>query len=605
MSRIFGWQVTRGWLAGLLAGAVYAGLVFWLPALAGTGAFGPVPDSPGGLLVHLAVSGVLGNTYGLLFDPLPASRAESLVSGLAYGLLWWVVFSLNLFPIALGRGPEWQVEAAATALPYFFGYLFQGGFVGIGYHVLSELGASQAPAISPQRPPVQHRIVIVGGGCAGVATAEHLERLFERDESVAITLISNTNHLLFTPMLSEVTAGSVEPQHISSPLRAFFRWVQVIRGEVTTVDFSQRLLRLASGEEREHRSVPYDHLVVAVGSVPNFFGLPGVEGQALSFKSLEDATLLRNHVIEMLERADAEPLSERRKALLTFVVAGGGFAGAELVGAVNDFVRGSLWFYPRIPPEDVSVILVHSRETIMPELSAELGQYAQEKLRARGVVFKLGTRVAEVLPKVVRLNDGEMIPTETLVWTAGNMAHPLIRGLALEVERDGAVKTDATLRAVGHLQVWSVGDCAAVVDRRTGERCPPTAQHALRQAATLAHNIHAAIRNSTLESFSYRSVGSFAVLGYHTACAEIYGLKFSGLFAWLLWRTVYLLKLPTLEKKLRVALDWTVDLFFPRDIVQTMSFPGIAREVKPSSPASQRHLDGKKRERPEEVGDGG
>jgi NADH dehydrogenase len=185
------------------------------------------------------------------------------------------------------------------------------------------------------------------------------------------------------------------------------------------------------------------------------------------------------------------------------------------------------------------------------------------------------------------------------------MAHPLIRGLNLEVERDGAVKTDATLRAVGHSHVWSVGDCAAVVDSRTGERCPPTAQHALRQAATLARNIHAAIRSSALEPFSYRSAGSFAVLGYHTACAEIYGLKFSGLFAWLLWRTVYLLKLPTLEKKIRVALDWTVDLFFPRDIVQTMSFPRIAREVKLLSPAPQRHLDGKKRERPEDVDESG
>jgi len=275
----------------------------------------------------------------------------------------------------------------------------------------------------------------------------------------------------------------------------------------------------------------------------------------------------------MLERADAERDPQRRKALLTFVVTGGGFAGAELIGGLNDFVRGSLWYYPNIPPEDVSLILVHPGERILPELSPELAEYARERLEARGVTFRLQTRVTDAMPGAVMLSDGETIATETLIWTAGNRPHPLFRRLGLELDTHGAVKTDATLAVPGSPNVWAVGDCAAIPDHRTGQPAPPTAQHAQRQAAVLARNIHAVIRGGKIRRFSHRSLGSLAVLGYQTAIAEIYGLKFSGLLAWWLWRAIYLAKLPTLEKKIRVALDWTVDLFFPRDIVQTMGVP--------------------------------
>lgn len=586
--RLRAWQIAVGITAGLLAGLAHAGLLAALTSSLAVAGLGGVEEPATGLVIHLILSALMGITYTWLFNPPPVSYAEGLMSGLAYGLLWWMVLSLNLIPIAMGEGPQWDVEAAGYAFSSLIGYLFQGALVGLGYPILSHivmrwLGPSDEPVEGFQPFPVQHRIVILGGGFAGVATVQHLERLFAEDGSVAITLISKTNHLLFTPMLSEVTAGGVEAQHISTPLRAFFRRIQVIRGEVETIDFEERVVRLAESGESTHPGVPFDHLVLALGTVPNFFGLKGVEAQAFTFRSLEDAALLRNHVIEMLEKADAEPDSERRKALVTFLLAGGGFAGAELIGGLNDFVRGSLWFYPNIPPEDVSLILVHSGERIMPELSSSLAEYAQEKLGARGVTFKLRTRVVDAISGGVTLSNGDVIRTRTLVWTAGNTPHPLIHRLGLEVEAGGSVKTETTLQVAGHSSVWAVGDCAYVLDSRTGKPCPPTAQHAVRQATTLAHNIHAVIQDRKTRPFSYRSLGSLVVLGHQTACAEIRGLKFSGLLAWWLWRTIYLLKLPTLEKKIRVALDWTVDLFFPRDIVQTMSLRYPPRDLYPSA----------------------
>jgi len=576
MRRLRVWQIAVAIAAGLLAGLAHAGLLTVLIDSTAIAALGGADETASGLVIHLALSALMGIAYAWLFKPSSVSYAETLMSGLTYGLFWWVLLSLNLTPILMSEGPQWEVEAAASAFPFLIGYILQGAIVGLGYHFLSVVAVFWLAALDERvdglKPrPVQNRIVIVGGGFAGVTTAQHLERLFARDEDATISLISNTNHLLFTPMLSEVTAGSVEAQHISTSLRAFFRRTQVIRAEVEAVDFSERMVRLAARGGLTRPSVPFDHLVLAIGAASNFFGLQRVEAQAFTFKSLEDATLLRNHVIEMLERADAEPDAERRKTLLTFVVVGGGFAGTELIGGLNDFVRGSLWFYPNISPEEVALILVQSGERILAELGSELAEYAYEKLKTRGVTFKLRSRVVDAVPGTVILSSGETIPSETLVWTAGNSPHPLIRRLGPGVDAGGAVKTEATLRVAGHSNVWAVGDCADILDSRTGKRCPRTAQHALRQAVTLAHNIHAVIRGGEAIPFSYRSLGSFAVLGYHTACAEIYGLRFSGLFAWWLWRTIYLAKLPTLEKKIRVALDWMVDLFFPRDIVQTMS----------------------------------
>jgi NADH dehydrogenase len=437
------------------------------------------------------------------------------------------------------------------------------------------LGATLDPPES-SLPGIKTRIVILGGGFAGVTTAMNLEKEFRDDPTVIFTLVSETNALLFTPMLAEVAASSLEPTHISSPLRSSLRRSRVVRAKVTGIDLEKRRVQLPDRQE----ALPYDHLVLALGAVSS---LPpgGVIGEhALGFKTLADAIRIRNHVIDAFDRADAESDAARRRALLTFVVAGGGFSGAELVGGLNDFARGMLADYPNLSADELRVILIHSRDRILPELSASLADYALERMRARGVTFELNARVSAARPGVVVIkrkdpagSDSEQeIPTETLVWTAGAAPSPLLKQLPVERDKRGAVIVANTLAVPGHPGLWALGDCALVPDARSGKACPPTAQFALRQARTLARNLRASVTGQPLKGFQFDSLGSLCVVGHHTACAEIKGLKFSGFFAWLLWRGIYLSKLPGLERKVRVLGDWTIELFFPRDIVQTIDF---------------------------------
>jgi len=410
-------------------------------------------------------------------------------------------------------------------------------------------------------------------------TAESLEHQFLRDRSVSITLISETNALLFTPMLAEVAGSSLEPSHISTPLRSSLPRTNFVRATVESVDLEKQRVKLAatpSSNEGASREIPYDQLVLALGAVSNYLGMADVQKHALDFKSLLDAIRVRNRVIEMFERADSEANPEVRRRLLTFVIAGGGFAGVELAGALNDFGRGILADYPNLRPEDFKVILVHSRDHILPELSESLGRYAQEKMAARGVIFRLNARLTNFQPGLVVLSDGE-IAAETLVWTAGTSPNPLLRNLPIERDQRGAVIVETTLALKDHPGVWALGDCAAVVDGVAGKPCPPTAQFAIREARVLAKNIRASLEGRPLQPFHFNSLGALCVVGHQTACAELSipfartkSMRFSGLLAWAMWRGIYLSKLPGSERKIRVLMDWTVELFFPRDIVQTI-----------------------------------
>jgi NADH dehydrogenase len=286
--------------------------------------------------------------------------------------------------------------------------------------------------------------------------------------------------------------------------------------------------------------------------------MTNLEKCAFNFKSLLDAIRIRNHVIEMFERADLEPDRAQRSSLLTFVIAGGGFAGVELAGALNDFAHGILADYPRLRANELNIVLVHSHDRVLPELSESLARYAQEKMELRGVTFRLNTRLVDARPGVVRLSDGE-IRTETLVWTAGTAPNPLLKALPLEKDKRGAVVVDSTLAVPGQAGLWAVGDCAAVTDGRSGRPCPPTAQCAQRQAELLASNMMAQLRGRPARRFHFDSAGALCVVGHQTACAELAipfvrnkSIRFSGLFAWLLWRGIYLAKLRGLERKIRV-----------------------------------------------------
>jgi len=410
------------------------------------------------------------------------------------------------------------------------------------------------------------RVLILGGGFAGLTVAMQLERTLARDPSVEITLINRENFFLFTPMLHEVATSDLDLTTIVNPARKMLRRVQFLAGEVDQVDIQNRRVFFSHGFDHHRHTIEFDFLVLGMGSVTNLYSIPGLHEYALTMKTLGDAMRLRNHLIAHLEEADSE-CCKVKEPLLTFVVAGGGFAGVETVAGINDFVRAALPSYLHLTEDMLRVVLVHSGPVILPELGEQLGVYARQKLAGRKVEIRLNTKVEEFSGRVVRLSDGAAIHTNTLVWTAGTSPNPLLEAIPCAKERGRLLVTESLELPVWP-GVWALGDCAAAPDRRTGGFHPPTAQHALREAKVVAHNVIASIRGQEKNQFDFSTIAQLAAIGRRTGVANILGVNFSGFIAWWLWRTIYLSKLPRFEKKLRAAFDWTLDLIFSKDLVQ-------------------------------------
>lgn len=417
------------------------------------------------------------------------------------------------------------------------------------------------------------RIVILGGGFGGLATARELERLLPADAAVQVTLVNRENFFLFTPMLHEVAASDLDVTTIVNPLRKLLTRTTIFTGSVEAIDTQQRRVRVSHAGGAHPHDLPYDHLVLALGSVTNFHKTPGLAERALTMKSLDDAMQLRNRLIAHLEEADFECNAALRRRLLTVVVAGGGFAGVETVAAVHDFVHHAVRFYRNLHHRDIRVVVVHPGEVLLPELGDRLGRYTGDRLSERGVEVITKAKVASASNDGVRLTNGMVIEASTIVWTAGVTGHPLVAALDCELAR-GRVVVDECLRTKGVPHVWALGDCAHIVDRSTGAPYPPTAQHALRQGKCAARNLVATLSGDTPSPFVFSTLGLLASIGRRTGVARIFGMNFSGFVAWWLWRTIYLAKLPRLEKKVRVAIDWTLDVVFSKDLVQTGASQG-------------------------------
>lgn len=419
------------------------------------------------------------------------------------------------------------------------------------------------------------RIVILGGGFGGVYTAIYLEKLLKKTSPYEIILISKENYFVYQPMLAEVVGGSLGLIDTVSALKKLLPKTTLYVREILNVDLEQKKIILAPEFNHTNFELSFDYLVFGLGNVTDFRGIPGIHEHALPFKNLADSITIRNQLIEVVEAAACEDNPKLRKELLTFVIGGGGFSGTEVAAEINDFVRALVKKYKKIDPKEVRVVLVHSQQRLMDkELSESLGTYSGKLLAKRGVEIRFGQRLTSASPSEAIVDGKERIPARTIVSTVPSSPNPIIEKLALPLEK-GKIKTSLYLQVQDHPDLWALGDCALIPSWDGKGCCPPTAQFAIREAKTLAHNLVASLENRPLKPFKFKSIGMLGALGHHRAVAEILGIfKFSGFFAWILWRAIYWIKLPGFDRKLKVLFSWLLDAIVPIESVQLKLNPG-------------------------------
>ncbi|MGI8845207.1 MAG: NAD(P)/FAD-dependent oxidoreductase [Thermoleophilaceae bacterium] len=410
-------------------------------------------------------------------------------------------------------------------------------------------------------------VVIVGGGFGGLYAARRLERRLPR-HSARITLVSDQNFMLYTPLLPGAASGALEPRHVVVALREELDWTDIRLGQVTSADPGAATVALTTLDGRDE-TLRFDHLVVALGSVSRVLPIPGLAEYGLGFKSLADAIDLRNRVILHLETAEALKDPEEITAYLTFVFVGAGYAGLEGIAELQDYVSDMLDHYPRCRLAGTRWILVEAAGRVMPEIPARLANFAQQELRGRGMEIHTGTRLEEVAEGAARLSTGEVVPTRMVCWTAGVKPPAIVSRLGLPVTEHGRIQAEETTRVPGHRNIWAIGDAAAVPDpARKGQPSPPTAQHVIRQGRVAADNIAATMAGRKLRKFRYRTLGVFVDMGQHKAVATMLGVPLRGFPAWFAARTYHLAAMPGQARRLRLMADWTVGLLFGRASAQ-------------------------------------
>jgi NADH:ubiquinone reductase (H+-translocating) len=407
-------------------------------------------------------------------------------------------------------------------------------------------------------------VLILGGGFGGLYAARKLERSLP-PHAAKVTVVTDVNFMLYTPLLPGAGAGTLEPRHVVVPLREHMKRTDLLLGRVTGADPDSRkvFVTTAEGEERE---LQYDQLIIALGSVSRTMPVPGLKEHAVGFKTLSDAIALRNQIIHTLERAESVEDEAQRKALLTYVFVGAGYAGLEGLAELQDFAADIVDLYPRARVDGLRFILVEARDRVMPEISADLAAFATSELRKRGIDVRTNTTVERISADSVELSDGEVVPCRTVAWTAGVRPAPVVAEMGLPLDTTGRIVVDRYCKVDGRDNVWAIGDSAAVPDpAKPGSPTPPTCQHALRQGRTVAGNVAAALGAGRPKPFTYKTLGVFVDMGHQKAVAETVGIKWRGFPAWFLARTYHLAMMPGTSRKLRLVVDWTVDLLFGRD----------------------------------------
>ncbi len=567
--------------------------LFWIIAAKTLGS----SDYLVGVFVHFGIATIIGIVVGIILYKTKMLNISKISNGLLFGILAGAIVTI-IFTIPVqyfwiqpviselsdNNTPTNFVITGEFLLKSFFTHFLWGGTLGVLASVLttqkgmmyrchkcdiefSKLSTFEEhhQYIHVSTHPHTQKIVILGGGYAGVEVLKKIQKRFEKDIDIDISIISENNYFLHTPMLPELSTGTIEPRHIATPIRNFCKRARFYQAKVTNVDLETKFVTTSTvnGENK----IPYDYLVIASGTKTGFFGNKNLERYSVTIKSLQDASIIRNRIITQLELADQQEIANQAQ-FLSFVIVGGGFSGVETAGEINEFIRESAEkYYRNIESDSIRVHLIASKDHILPEIGS-LGKYAAKSLEKSGVKILYNTKVTDANSSHVLLSDGSSLDYSMLVWAGGNQSQSFVQSLNTEHDKSGRIIVDSYLRLPKYSNVFALGDCAFILNS-DGKPYPPTAQHAIREAKTVSQNLISSMRgNHKFVIFDYSSKGSMAKIGKRDGVAKMLGINLTGFAAWFVWKQYYLSTLPVMEKRIRVGLDWFVDLFFTRDITK-------------------------------------